>query len=372
MGTEKNQANAAPIPAPPVTPAVPGPPAPAGAGVAFTPVSAQGKKRMKLIGILVGVLVVLVIAGVVAIKVANSSRTPEAEVRKYLDLLAAGKASAATAMVDPGVNNDQRTFLTDDVMASATSLLVVEDVGTDKKDSSDTRSVTATMQVNGERFVHVFTVTKAEPTMGVLDNWKVKNSLAVELNVDAEGYTQFTIGGVTADIPSKSFSGREGSYVVYPGVYTVTPVAPSEYADSNPETVAVLDDGFGGNGSTVSLKATYNTKLIAAAQAAGQQAVDSCTSIPGNQSSSCPFAIQSDAVTEVSGAMPKALGAESAEQPTVFRATVIFTATYSNKYYMAGTRDVEAKVEIRAQLDDDKVLKLDKDGKPEFTVDFLR
>ena len=372
MGTEKNQANAAPIPAPPVTPAVPGPPAPAGAGVAFTPVSAQGKKRMKLIGILVGVLVVLVIAGVVAIKVANSSRTPEAEVRKYLDLLAAGKASAATAMVDPGVNNDQRTFLTDDAMASATSLLVVEDVGTDKKDSSDTRSVTATLQVNGERFVHVFTVTKAEPTMGVLDNWKVKDSLAVELNVDAEGYTQFTIGGVTADIPSKSFSGREGSYVVYPGVYTFTPVAPSEYADSNPETVAVLDDGFGGNGSTVSLKATYNTKLIAAAQAAGQQAVDSCTSIPGNQSSSCPFAIQSDAVTEVSGAMPKALGAESAEQPTVFRATVIFTATYSNKYYMAGTRDVEAKVEIRAQLDDDKVLKLDKDGKPEFTVDFLR
>ena len=129
MGTEKNDASVAPIPAPPVTPAVPGPPMPAGAGVAFTPVSAQGKKRMKLIGILVGVLVVLVIAGVVAIKVVNSSRTPEAEVRKYLDLLAAGKASAATAMVDPGVPNNQRTFLTDDAMASATSLLVVEDVG---------------------------------------------------------------------------------------------------------------------------------------------------------------------------------------------------------------------------------------------------
>ena len=63
MGTEKNDASVAPIPAPPVTPAVPGPPMPAGAGVAFTPVSAQGKKRMKLIGILVGVLVVLVIAG---------------------------------------------------------------------------------------------------------------------------------------------------------------------------------------------------------------------------------------------------------------------------------------------------------------------
>ena len=232
MGTEKNQANAAPIPAPPVTPAVPipappvtpavpGPPAPAGAGVAFTPVSAQGKKRMKLIGILVGILVVLVIAGVVAIKVVNSSRTPEAEVRKYLDLLAAGKASAATAMVDPGVNNDQRTFLTDDAMASATSLLVVEDVGTDKKDSSDTRSVTATLQVNGERFTHAFTVTKEKPTMGVLNNWTVKGSLAAPVSVDASGYTQFTVGGVSADAPHKLVSGKPATYLFYPGVYTL-------------------------------------------------------------------------------------------------------------------------------------------------------
>lgn len=70
--------------------------------------------------------------------------------------------------------------------------------------------------------------------------------------------------------------------------------------------------------------------------------------------------------------MPKALAPVSDDQPTVFRASVIFTATYSNKYYMAGTRDVEANVEIRAQLDDDKVLKLDKDGNPEFTVSFTR
>ena len=97
MSTEKNNASAAPIPAPPLTPAVPGPPTLAGAGVASSPSSGRGKKKMMLMGILVGVLVVLVIAGVVAIKVANSSRTPEAEVRKYLDLLAAGKASAATA-----------------------------------------------------------------------------------------------------------------------------------------------------------------------------------------------------------------------------------------------------------------------------------
>ena len=372
MGTEKNEANAAPIPAPPATPEVPAPPTSAGAGVSPTPAPGRGKKRAMVIGTLVGVLVVLVIAGVVAIKVVNSSRTPEAEVRRYLDLLASGQASAATAMVDPGVPDDQRVFLTDDVMASSQSLLVVEEVVADKNEDLQTRQVSATVQVNGERFTHAFTVTKDKPTMGVLNNWTVKNSLAAQVSVDAQGYTQFTVGGVSADAPREFVADKSATYLFYPGVYTFTPIAASEYADSNPETVSVLDDGLGGRDNVVTLKATYNTKLTAAAIEAGQWAVDTCSTMPGNQNSWCPFAIQSDAVTEVTGSMPKALAPVSEEQPTVFRATVVFTATYSNKYYMAGTRDVEAKVEIRAQLDDNQVLKLDEDGKPDFEVSFTR
>ena len=369
MGTEKNESMDAPIPAPPAgaSPAVAG-----NGGVAFTPMSAAGRKRVKLIGILVGVLVVLVIAGVVAIKVANSSRTPEAQVRQYLDLLAAGHASAATAMVDPGVPNDQRTFLTDGVMASAQSRLVVEDVVADKNDESSTRSVTATMQVNGERFVHEFTVAKTKPTMGVLDNWQVKDALVSKVSVDARGYNQFTVGDVSADAYQQGKDGDDATFIFYPGVYTFTPVAPSEYADSNPETVSILGDSWSGDGTSVSMTATYNTKLTAAALDAGKEVVDSCASIPGNQNSVCPFAIQSDAVTAVSGAMPKALGPVSPDQPTFFRAAVTFTATYSNKYYMEGTRDVEAKIEIIAQLDDNDVLILDKDGKPDFSVGFTR
>ena len=378
MGTGNNESMETPVPAPPTGPAGVSSPTPAGGGVAFTPMSAAGKKRVKLIGVLVGVLVVLVIAGVVAIKVANSSRTPEAQVRQYLDLLAAGNASAATAMVDPGVANDERVFLTDSVMSSAQSLLVVEDISAGegenggKKGESDTRTVTATMQVNGERFVHEFTVVKTKPTMGVLDNWQVKDALVSQVSVDARGYNQFTVGDVTADAHRKEQGSNDATFLFYPGVYTFTPVAASEYADSNPETVSILGDTWSGDGTSVSLTATYNTKLTAAALDAGKEVVDSCASIPGNQNSVCPFAIQSDAVTAVSGAMPKAIGPVSADQPTFFRASVTFTATYSNKYYMEGTRDVEAKVEVIAQLDDNDVLVLDKDGKPDFTVDFTR
>ncbi len=64
----------------------------------------------------------------------------------------------------------------DDVMASATSLLVVEDVVADKNDDSDTRTVTATMRVNDERHPY-FRATADDATMGVLDS--IQDSLAV-------------------------------------------------------------------------------------------------------------------------------------------------------------------------------------------------
>ena len=373
MGTDKNDASAAPIPAPPVTPAIASPQTPAPVGVASTHSSGRGKKRVMLMGILVGVLVVLVIAGVVAIKVANSSRTPEAQVRQYLDLLAAGKANAATAMVDPGVPNDQRVFLTDDVMASASSLLVVEEVVADKNEDAETRQVSATMQVNGERFTHAFTVTKDKPTMGVLNNWTVKNSLAAQVSVDAQGYTQFTVGGVSADAPRKLVSGKPATYFFYPGVYTFTPVAPSEYVDVNTKTVAVLDGVHGGTTSSadaadVSLIATYSDKLKEAALESAKEFLNSCASIPGNQNSDCPFALQSDAVTAISiKTMPTSVEPLDID-PGVFQGPVTFAVTYSDKYYMPGTRDVDAKVVVNVQFTNDGLLKLTPDGKPDFFV----
>ena len=376
MDVQNHDMNAAPIPAPPETPAVLGPSTASGGGVAWTPVYASGKKRVKLIGVLVGVLVVLAIAGVVAITVVNTFRTPEAEVRKYLDLLAAGKASAATAMVDPGAPNDQEVFLTDDAMASASSLLVVEEVAADKNEDAETRQVSATLQVNGERFTHAFTVTKDKPTMGVLNNWTVKNSLAAQVSVDAQGYTQFTVGGVSADAPRKLVSGKPATYFFYPGVYTFTPVAPSEYVDVNTKTVAVLDGVHGGTASPadaadVSLEATYSAKLKEAALESAKEFLNSCASIPGNQNTDCPLAIQNDAVTAISvKTMPTSLEPMHVD-PGDFQGSVTFEVTYSDKYsmyYMPGTHDVDSKVFVNVQFNNDGLLKLTPDGKPDFFV----
>ena len=363
---------AGPVPGPGAGP-VPGPGVAPAAGVSFAPVSPRAKKRVKLIGALVGVLVVLVIAGVVAIKVVNSTRTPEAEVRRYLDLLASGQASAATAMVDPGVNNDQRTFLTDDVMASASSLLVIEDVVADKNEGSDTRTVTATMQVNGERFTHAFRVTSGQATMGILDNWKIRDSLAVPVTVDGDGIDQFSVGDTKASIDKASFYMEGRSFLFYPGAYNFTPVAPNEYVDTTPVAVSVLDDvrTAGGDGrSDVTFKATYNDKLEAAALEAAQALVESCGTYPGNQGDDCSSLIQGENVTAISiKEMPTSLESYSFD-PTSFSGGVTYTVTTGEGALFPGTRDVGLTVKVDARFNDDGVMMMTADGKPDFRVSF--
>ena len=112
------------IPTPPSTPSNPQDAAAPAAdvpqsGVTFTPDSDKSRRRIKRIVVGAVALVAVVIVGTIALTVANWASTPEATVRQYLDLLADGKASAATAMVDPGLPDDQRGFLSDKVMASA-------------------------------------------------------------------------------------------------------------------------------------------------------------------------------------------------------------------------------------------------------------
>ena len=332
--------------------------------------SAAGRKRVKLIGMLVGVLVVLVIAGVAAIKVANSSRTPEAQVRQYLDLLAAGNATAATAMVDPGIPNDQRVFLTDDVIASASSLLVVEEVVADKNEDAETRQVSATMQVNGERFTRSFRVSEAKKTFGLLKNWKIQDAMVARVDVQADNVTHFSIGGEKMSVATLK-EAPSSSIVLYPGVYTFTPEETGEYIDAAPKTVSVkAATGYDSSyyGGTVELTGTYNDKMAAAALDAAAALTNSCATVPGNIDSACPSAVQSRTLALL----------QVKTMPTVMKATTDEGGVYTGEatFTIQGTeswdkqRDVTSRVTATVKTDKDGNLELDASGKPQFEVRF--
>ena len=126
--------------------------------------------------------------------------TPDGEVRQYLTYLAEGDAASALAMVDPGIPNDQRQFLTNEVLSSASARLEIESVGEPEYSSSDIQSktVTAVLRMNGHRFTHIFTVDRREKREGDSFVWKIRDGLFVTIPVSGTRVNEFSVGGVVA------------------------------------------------------------------------------------------------------------------------------------------------------------------------------
>ena len=340
------------------------------AGVTFTPMSDKSRRRIKRIVVGVVALVVLGVVATVALMIANWTRTPEAKVRQYLDLLADGKASAATAMVDPGLPNDQRGFLSDEVMASSSARIEVEDVTADDAERSKERVVTATMRLDGERFTRSFRVTEAKKTFGLLKNWKIQDAMVARVDVQADNVTHFSIGGEKMSVATLK-EAPSSSIVLYPGVYTFTPEETGEYIDAAPKTVSVkAATGYDSSyyGGTVELKGTYNDKMAAAALDAAAALTNSCATVPGNIDSACPSAVQSRtlALLQVK-TMPTAMKATT-DEGGVYTGEATFTIQGNESWDKQ--RDVTSRVTATVKTDKDGNLELDASGKPQFEVRF--
>ena len=340
------------------------------AGVTFTPMSTKSRRRIKRIVVGVVALVVLGVVATVALTIANWTRTPEAKVRQYLDLLADGKASAATAMVDPGLPNDQRGFLSDEVMASSSARIEVEDVTVDDAEHVKERVVTATMRLNGERFTRSFRVSEAKKTFGLLKNWKIQDAMVARVDVRADNVTHFSIGGEKMSVATLK-EAPSSSIVLYPGVYTFTPEETGEYIDAAPKTVSVkAATGYDSSyyGGTVELKGTYNDKMAAAALDAAAALTNSCATVPGNIDSACPSAVQSRtlALLQVK-TMPTAMKATT-DEGGVYTGEATFTIQGNESWDKQ--RDVTSRVTATVKTDKDGNLELDASGKPQFEVRF--
>lgn len=377
---DANQGAVPPPPAPSQSPTPPPPPSPQNvvapavavpqAGVTFTPMSEKSRRRIKRIVVGVVALVVLGVVATVALAIANWTRTPEAQVRQYLDLLADGKASAATAMVDPGLPNDQRGFLSDEVMASSSARIEVEDVTVDDAEHSKERVVTATMRLDGERFTRSFRVSEAKKTFGLLKNWKIQDAMVSRVDVQADNVTHFSIGGEKMSVATLK-EAPSSSIVLYPGVYTFTPEETGEYIDAAPKTMSVkAATGYDSSyyGGTVELKGTYNDKMAAAALEAAAALTNSCATVPGNIDTACPSAVQSRtlALLQVK-TMPTAMK-PTTDEGGVYTGEATFTIQGMESWEKQ--RDVTSRVTATVKTDKDGKLELDASGEPQFEVRF--
>ena len=333
-----------------------------------TAVSQRPRKRAKPIFFAALFLVALVVVAVGSFVLANSMRTPEAQVRRYLDYLAQGNASAATAMVDPGVANDERVFLTDEVMASATSLLDVEDVvDRDEGSSSKKHTVNATVLVDGSRFTFPFEVREGKPTLGVIKNWTIENALVVPVAVRIKDATTFSVGGVTAPVSDyDSFPFTSPTYLFYPGVYEVNAADLGEYIDAEPATLRATREEYlyGADPLTnVTIETSYSQSLRAAAVEAMAAQTTSCATPPGNLDTVCPFGLQRTDLTVLEVKQMPTEAKEWADSTSEFHDYAFFKVQQG-----AGTPIYTLKSTVYATLKFDEKGKVvvDSAGKPQF------
>lgn len=127
------------------------------AGELFAAYRAMEPKRRKKVKIFLGIVALFALSFALTPFVWVIERvegTPDGEVRRYLSYLAEGDAAGALAMVDPGIPNEQRLFLTNEVLTAASSRIVVESVSkpTYSTGGINTKEVTATLRLNGDRF----------------------------------------------------------------------------------------------------------------------------------------------------------------------------------------------------------------------------
>lgn len=335
------------------------------------PTSARHKRRS--VGMVIAFIVVIVLigVGVVGVVVARSMRTPEAQVKRYLDLLSSGQASAASKMVDPGIPSEQRAFLTDEVLGATPNRLIVEKiVDMNEGSSSSLHQVKATMSVRGERFSQTFRVVKRAPTLGFFDNWEIRDPLITRIYVTGRNVEGMTVGNVQATAPlTIDGSVRWALLAFYPGTYNLEPELSSEYVTADSvEVVAKGNDGRpeGSEVMDVVVTTEYTQDIREAALAAITEKTHSCVTPPGNLDRDCPVPLQSRnlAVLEVQF---EPVSVETVDyEPNKFQSDLSFLIRPNTSG--GSLRSVPAVAIASLRLDESASLILDADGKPTFDV----
>ena len=292
------------------------------------PMNPAIKKQLTIGFGVLGLVLVLFIAGVVAVNVLNSYRGPEKQVEAYLRLIADGHARDAGKMVDPGVPDSKRLLLTDEALGAATSRITAIDVEEPDVDSDDdTVRVTATFRLDGQKLEHTFSLSRGDKEYGLLDTWEMAdsedNSLVSKVELSSAAFDSLTIGGQEVPL-SKDGDHTYGSYeteqYVYFGVYSISAGSSrAKYLTTDTTSLEVYpttdsstssspssssrgsstssSGGLSSQSLSVGAEPTQDLKDLVL-DAVKQKTTD-CTTPPSNLDSGCPYALRSSHIAKM-------------------------------------------------------------------------
>lgn len=253
------------------------------------PMSAHTKRKLGLILGSAGLVVVLVVGGVIALNVIKGNNGPDKAVSSYLQALENGEAYKAMSLADPGVANDQRVLLSDQVYAKAGKRIDGFDIVSTKV-SDDKATVVADLHQDGRKEETTYSLRKSNPEL-LDDHWKMESTSLQSLHIASDmPLKKVVINGqeLDVDLTGSSFGSTGLSYPALPGEYTVELPSSEKYLTAQKST-ALVAIGPAQAPPTASLKVDASDTLKSEAMAQIDAYLSECVKSTDAQPANCPL-----------------------------------------------------------------------------------
>jgi hypothetical protein len=204
------------------------------------PLSPSKRRTIKIVLIAALAMAVLVAGGAITLNVIRGANGPELPVRSYLEALTKGEAGKAMGIADPGLANDQRALLTDEVYSKTNKRIDGFDI-VSSSTTEDQATVVAELRQDGRKQRTTFSLRKDNPDL-LNDHWRMETAPISELSITLDTWVPaILVNGqeVKTGADSGSYSTSELKIPALPGEYIVELPASEKYLQAEKSTALV-------------------------------------------------------------------------------------------------------------------------------------
>ncbi|MEV7660895.1 hypothetical protein [Paenarthrobacter sp. NPDC089316] len=249
------------------------------------PMTAQAKRKLGLILGAAGLAVVLIVGGFIAVEVIKGNNGPDKAVANYLQALQSGEASKAMAIADPGVANDQRVLLSDEIYSKAGKRIDRFDI-VSTNISDDKATVVADTYQDGRKQQTTYRLRKSNPEF-LDDHWVMESAPPRNLRISSDTPVKTVlINGQSVDVNLSD--SRSVTYPAWPGEYTVE-LPPSEKYLTAQKQTATVSIGAVSTSSVADLKVEASEALKSEVMAQIDAYLAECVKSTEARPANCPL-----------------------------------------------------------------------------------
>lgn len=252
------------------------------------PLSPSKRRTIKNVLRAALVMAVLVAGSAITLNVVRGTNGPEVPVRSYLEALVKGEAGKAMGIADPGLANDQRALLTDEVYAKTNKRVDGFDI-VSSSTTEDQATVVAELRQDGRKQRTTFSLRKDNPDL-LDDHWRMETAPLSDLSITLDTWVPVVLVNgqeVKTGLDSGSYATPKLIIPALPGEYVVELPASEKYLQAE-KTTALMEIGDSQQSGEASLAVQPSDELEKEVNAQAEAYLAECLKSTEAAPANCP------------------------------------------------------------------------------------